>query len=225
MIYLVIHLQNKISYCLLHWNCVVMHGGHIKRESDLKFTGPINKFHQPPNASAMSAYSCLMSLSPPLSLICVSFTLSLHAIMCIRALREKKYGNRHIPGLETRAEFLQLILSLETELLMSPASQRVHEGDFLLSCQHYILNIYFPACCTFKECCLISRFNSSCPTWETNEVSLNAIIAAAAICFLQVDVHILWVYFLPDCWCYYLVLGTWQRLLQGVKGYNYSWDL
>lgn len=225
MIYLVIHLQNKISRRLLHWNCVVMHGGHIKRESDLKFTGPINKFHQPPNASAMSAYSCLMSLSPPLSLICVSFTLSLHAIMCIRALREKKYGNRHIPGLETRAEFLQLILSLETELLMSPASQRVHEGDFLLSCQHYILNIYFPACCTFKDCCLISRFNSSCPTWETNEVSLNAIIAAAAICFLQVDVHILWVHFVPDCWCYYLVLGTCQRLLQGVKGYNYSWDL
>lgn len=42
------------------------------------------------NASAMSAYSCLMSLSPPLSLICMSFTLSLHAVMCIRALREKR---------------------------------------------------------------------------------------------------------------------------------------
>ncbi len=126
---------------------------------------------------------------------------------------------------DTYQAFLQMILSLETELLMSPASQRVHEGDFLLSCQHYNLNIYFPACCTFKECCLISRFNSSCPTWETNEVSLNAIIAAAAICFLQVDVHILCVYCVPDCWCYYLVLGTCQRLLQGVKGYNYSRDM
>lgn len=86
------------------------------------------------------------------------------------------------------AEFVQSILSLETELLKSPASQKVHEGDFLLSCHHYIL--YFPACCNFKECCFISRFNSSCPTWETNEVSLNAIIATAAICFLQVDVLI-----------------------------------
>lgn len=105
----------------------------------------------------------------------------------------EKYGNRHIqsrkPGnaCSFGAEFAQSILSLETELLKSPASQRVHEGDFLLSCHHCILNVYFPACCNFKEGCFISRFNS---TWETNEVSLNAIIVTAAMCFLQVDVPI-----------------------------------
>lgn len=169
-----------------------------KRDSNFEVHGSHQQIspasHQWPNASAMSAHSCFMSLSPPLSFIHVSFTLSLYAIMCIRALRGKKNletDTYRAAGQETRAEFLQLILSLENKLLMSSASQSVHEGDCLLSCHHYILDVFFPACCTFKECCFISRFNSSCPTWETNEVSLNAIIAAAAICFLQVDVHIL----------------------------------
>lgn len=118
MIYLVIRLQNEVSHHLLHCSCVVMHRGHKKRERERfevheshQQISPAS--HQRPNASAVSAHSCLMSLSPPLSLICVSFTLSLHAIMCIRAMREKNMetDTYSAAGLETHAVALLSLFS------------------------------------------------------------------------------------------------------------------
>lgn len=191
MIYLFIHLQNEVSHHLLHCSCVVMHRGHKKRESesDLKFTGPINKFHQHP-ISGQTLLQCqhihawCLFLLLYLSSVCLSPCHSMQLCASVQWER-KRWKPTH-----TVQQFVWSRLSIETDLLKSPASQRVHEGDFLLSCHHHILNLYFSACCTFKECCFISRFKSRCPTWETNEVSLNEIIATAAICFLQVDVLI-----------------------------------
>ncbi len=104
MIYLVIHLQNKISR-LLQWNCVVMHRGHIKRENDLKFTGPINNFHQHPISGQMllqcqhiHAWCLFLPLYP--SSACLPPCHSMQLCASVHWER-KKYGNRHIPGVSS----------------------------------------------------------------------------------------------------------------------------
>lgn len=115
MIYLVIHLQNKISRRLLHWNCVVMHGGHIKRESDLKFTGPINKFHRVPSVAKcvcnVSIFMLDVSFSSSISHLCVfhPVTPCNYVHPCIE--REKIWKQTHTrPGNTCRVSSVDIVL-------------------------------------------------------------------------------------------------------------------
>lgn len=99
MIYLVIHLQNKISHRLLHKSC-----SDAQRTQKARAIWS-SRCHQQISQCPISGQTLLRCQrihawclrSPPLSLIYVSFTLSLYAIKCIRAVREKKNMKTDIP--------------------------------------------------------------------------------------------------------------------------------
>lgn len=127
------------------------------------------------------------------SLVCVSLTLSLRAITCTRGLGEKNVetDTHCASGLELHAaELLRSISSLESELLMlafhshlllRPVKEIL---PFLVNATYIkYTRIHFPGCCTFNDCFHLPRFIPSCPTWQTDEASFNAIIATAAMYF------------------------------------------
>lgn len=134
----------------------------------------------------------------------------------------EKREDRHRPG-TTRGwvTSLNIVLGVRTVdvgFLQSPGLlMPVKEILPFLVNATYIkyTQIYFPACCTFNDCFHLPRFIPSCPTWQTDEASFNAIIATAAMYFSAHRAHRLSLFFYL-WWCGCPVLGTWQRSDQGV---------